>query len=147
MKRMIPYDYNEKVIDSLSNEQKSYLLAKAMDWPISKGDRGSSNAYSPTAAHSNFVPDDCIIWRRGDGFTFYIESLYDKSVFFVAWQVLEWFCETFYDDDGEMHDEFDSWWYYAELWKLPLEEAQGKWLDKILHLCVNDNFIHLPLEA
>ena len=110
------------MLDNLSDEQKSVMLAKAMGW--------EKDTY-----HRVWVDNTAEEVHRTSSF-----NLYDPANMALAWRVLNWCHEEMYSNQWL---EFSNWWngYYStpdslHFWGLSPADAQRLWLDKILELAI-----------
>jgi len=109
------------MIDNLTDEQKSVLLAKAMGWRVH---------YDPENV-LHLKPTGTEQWYRGDAPRISC-NLYHPARMALAWRVLNWAWEQKTDD-----------WLWSWILDeccldggIPPADAQRLWLDKILEMAI-----------
>jgi hypothetical protein len=114
-----------KMIDGLSDQEKSVILAKAMEWNL--------KTHEVAIGGYLFRPDDSERWTN---------NLYDPANMALAWRVLNWGIS----DPGFGH-EVDAWLWDEGLGydipNLPPTDAQRFWLDKILTLAIEAGIVEV----
>ena len=111
------------MIDKLSDQEKSVMLARAMGWEV-------SFAYSP--AHPQlWLPDDLAKAHK----TKFIANLYDPASMALAWRVLNHMGDLGYDALIEM------WFSSEEVPSMEPKEAQAAWLDYALDLAIEAGIV------
>ena len=115
------------MIDDMSDQEKSVMLARAMGWEV-------TFAYSP--AHPQlWIPDDLAKAHK----TKFIANLYDPASMALAWRVLNWVAKWDLNQQSVYYTQFYGWWDNNDLWAMPPAAAQRAWLDKILTLAKEGN--------
>jgi hypothetical protein len=123
-------------ISEMTEQEKSVLLARAMGWDIGK----HGCIFPPNEDISNYID-------TGDN-----ESLYDPANMALAWRVLNWALNYWFEiGEAEGLDiKFDVRDEYIEIMNAvqehePPADAQCLWLDKILELTIEAEIID-PIE-
>ena len=110
-------------ISSLTDQEKSVLLAKAMGLEI-----------SPNGTYFKHLPD----WNQE-----YIwgNNFYDPANMALAWRSLNWA-----DQQRALSDRLADYFIAYLLWIEPPADAQRLWLDKILELALEAGIVELENE-
>lgn len=117
------------MIDKLSDQEKSVMLAKAM---------------GKSPQNRQAVPDWMIeipgIARNDKELESVVFNLYDPENMALAWRVLNWVNYTPLSGAWNV-------WFYDQLWMwVPPADAQRKWLDKVLELAIEAGLVELEKE-
>lgn len=104
-------------IKTLTDEQKSVMLAKLCGWVVTNGFDGiiissSTEVFQITLTSPNY--------------------LYNRKWMFIAWLVLNW---------AMPNNDIDRWWVVVGIYNKPPAEAQRAWLDKVLELAIEAGLV------
>ena len=130
------------MIDKLSDQEKSVMLAKAMGWTAlywSNRDFWSS-WYHLVDENNRKIKRRGIHKNTGDVFHSLMVDLYKPSNMALAWRVLNWAHET-----GLCRRYADGVGKNIHFWDAPAD-AQRAWLDKILTLAIEAGLVAKPSD-
>lgn len=118
-----------KPFEELSDEQKSWLLAKAAGW--------------------QYCPPFDWLDATGSNYLFSIKNrhefdLYSPYLMDAAWRILNWWQWRKSEEGGGLPEKlFFAAFGDFEIWmSLPPELARRKWLDKILKMCIDAGLVN-----
>ena len=109
-------------LGTMTEQQKSVLLAKAMGWEVSP-----LGSIFPTEGegHVAIHPES---------------SRYDPNEMALAWRVLNWWANI-EPRPQEQWEIFLGWWALMEVYTMPANEVQRAWLDKIIILVIEAGLV------
>ena len=116
------------MIENLSEQEKSVMLARAMGWEFVESPDGRRRFCDPDLT-------------EGRGGLFFQDNLYDPTNMALAWRVLNWVDTWDQKKYRTQYTQFWGWWDNEELWQIESKFAQAKWLDKILSLAIEAGIV------